>query len=397
MNLNAVDVFEPMGCSPIPTDICLVGLDDESIDEFDTMPTSTKSAYPVDFDDTPCDTADPHNWQDDDLDDVRALVDTGAMVTCTGQRHIIHGYEVYTKLRPCPVRLKAALDANASVIPEGHGYLRCRSADGQGHRDVHVYYHPNINGTLLSPTSLIESARESNRNFTGQTIHRWFSKSSLLTGSMSIICHHRRSKARNIVIHGRLLGGQLYTHPLILPDVDADSPRATFRNSFNLARTKDTSFVDVCKHAVNAEIAIIKAAKHRELNDALRAMPDKFQGINLWGLKLVIDKSIPVYAIRSRTEKLLWHQRLGHPCDEYLYNAHKYITGVPKFDRQTSVLDQCPTCIQAKQTKVPARPHSTRVATQPYQGLSIDFCFTGTSSKDSNRRKDYKGINGETC
>jgi len=36
VNINAVNVFQPMGYSPIPTDICLVGLDDESIDEFST-------------------------------------------------------------------------------------------------------------------------------------------------------------------------------------------------------------------------------------------------------------------------------------------------------------------------------------------------------------------------
>ena len=79
--------------------------------------------------------------------------------------------------------------------------------------------------------------------------------------------------------------------------MDADSPSATFRNSFNLARTEDASFVDVCKHAVNVEIAVIKAAKHQELNDALRTMPDKLKGINLRGLKMVIDKAIPVCAI----------------------------------------------------------------------------------------------------
>ena len=36
MNINAVDVFEPMGFPPIPTDACLVVLDDDSVDEFDT-------------------------------------------------------------------------------------------------------------------------------------------------------------------------------------------------------------------------------------------------------------------------------------------------------------------------------------------------------------------------
>ena len=119
------------------------------------------------------------------------------------------------------------------------------------------------------------------------------------------------------------------------------------------------------------EIAYAKAFKHQQLNQSLREIPQMFKNVNLCGLKHVINKSIPVYAIKAKTKKLLWHQHLGHPCDEYLYNAHKFIDGVPKFDKQTPILDQCPTCIQAKQSKVPTGPHSTRTATQPYQGLSI--------------------------
>ena len=107
--------------------------------------------------------------------------------------------------------------------------------------------------------------------------------------------------------------------------------------------------------------------------------------------------TVPIYAIRNRTEKMLWHQRLGHPCDEYLYNAHKAIDGVPKFDRETPVLDTCPVCIQAKQSKEPSGPHSTKKAETAYQGLSIDFSFSGTRSKNEDRRLDYEGFNGETC
>ena len=38
--------------------------------------------------------------------------------------------------------------------------------------------------------------------------------------------------------------------------------------------------------------------------------------------------------------------------------------------------------LSPKQTKSAAGPNTTKVATQPYQGLSIDFSFTGTTSKD---------------
>ena len=93
---------------------------------------------------------------------------------------------------------------------------------------------------------------------------------------------------------------------------------------------------------------------------------------------------------------MLWHQRLGHPSDHYLYKAHKFVTGVPKFRHESAVMDTCPTCIEAKRVKSPPTGNTTLVATQPYQGLSVDFLFSGTKSKNKEQRKDYVGINGAT-
>ena len=90
----------------------------------------------------------------------------------------------------------------------------------------------------------------------------------------------------------------------------------------------------------------------------------------------IMKQSYPIHSLhlRADTEKLLWHHRLGHTCDKYLYNAQKYIYGVLKFRDSTSkVLDQCPTCIQAKKSKTPSVHGINRVASQPYQGLLIYF------------------------
>ena len=125
MNVNAVNVFQPMKCSSIPTDICLVGINDDSDDEFDTPdqspiydtddPIINDSA--VDYQNTPpVATSDLYDWEADDIDDVRALIDTGAMVTCTGDKHIVHHCEPCAELRRCPIRLKAALDPGRSWI-----------------------------------------------------------------------------------------------------------------------------------------------------------------------------------------------------------------------------------------------------------------------------------------
>ena len=169
VNFNAVNLFQPMGYSPIPTDICLIGLNDESIDEFDTPEQSTiydtNNPSALDYKDSPCTVADLHNWTNNNIDNVCALVDTGAMVTCTGTKHIIHHCKSSTKIKHCPIQLKAVLSCNNSVIPEGFGFLHICS--NNRYHNVLVFYHPSITGTLLSPKSIIGSAREPNGNFKG--------------------------------------------------------------------------------------------------------------------------------------------------------------------------------------------------------------------------------------
>jgi hypothetical protein len=70
--------------------------------------------------------------------------------------------------------------------------------------------------------------------------------------------------------------------------------------------------------------------------------------------------------------------------------------GVPIFKHQDPVLDQCPTYLAAKLKKRAPGHVSTMKATTPWQGLSIDFAFTGQASKDKTRATSYNGFNGET-
>ena len=102
--------------------------------------------------------------------------------------------------------------------------------------------------------------------------------------------------------------------------------------------------------------------------------------------------------LRDATEKFLWHHQLFPPCHQYLYNSHKYIDGVPNFSDTTSkVLDQCTTCIQPNISKTPPGHGTTCVATQPCQGLSVNFYLSGMTSDESDQKTIYEGINGESC
>jgi hypothetical protein len=98
-----------------------------------------------------------------------------------------------------------------------------------------------------------------------------------------------------------------------------------------------------------------------------------------------------LHSITAASERLLWHQRLCHPSDHYLYNANRFIDGVPKFHHMDPIFDVCPTGVRAKQKKKPAGFNS-KIATRPTQGPSMDFSFTGMSQRHTSRQEEFDGL-----
>jgi hypothetical protein len=182
-------------------------------------------------------------------------------------------------------------------------------------------------------------------------------------GSFTFVLHHKQRRSQNISIHGILAGGLCYTEPLILP------------KQLSNHLPPDDLPEDI--------------ATNELLLDALCATYD-YDGTT-------VNFEFDIFCLSARAERLLWHQRLSHSGDDILYNAHKHITGVPKFAHRDPVLEQCPTCLATKLCKQAAGHNPTHPATVPFQGLSIDFAFTGQDSKNKKRAVDYKGINGKTC
>jgi len=58
---------------------------------------------------------------EDDLDALRAQVDTGAHVSCTDQLHMLHGYRDFTRSLPSPAKLLPAT-VGSDAVPKGVGY-----------------------------------------------------------------------------------------------------------------------------------------------------------------------------------------------------------------------------------------------------------------------------------
>jgi hypothetical protein len=314
---------------------------------------------------------------------IRAQIDTGAFATCTDQIGMLHDYRAFDNDKnKCPVRLMPATHGS-DAVPHGFGYLHVPSAyTPLGYIPVRAYYHPNLRTTVIDERDFARGAGMKQSDFYGESLEK-----DLDTGQWTYTFHHRIRKSQDVVVHGLLVLGKAYTLPLLEPD-------SVTQRSIESALTTDPSFSEECRRATIQNVFVHQEQLLRNLREELHLVPEEYHSLPFHEY---IAMATPINVIKASTERMLWHQRLGHPSDHYLYNAHKHVDGVPKFKHQTPVLDECPTCIQAKQRKEPAGPNSTKTATMPYQGLSIDFAFSGTKSDDKSRADDYVGLNGETC
>ncbi|KAG7369542.1 reverse transcriptase RNA-dependent DNA polymerase [Nitzschia inconspicua] len=379
-NINAVD-FQPLGLQ-LPFD------DVYAIDD----PTD-----PLPADDTPrtvnWTSSEPHApvlpTALDGFDDLpRAQMDDAAQVSCSNDKTLLHRYRPYDQDFPCPIRLKPAVH-HAAVLPEGQGYIRVPAPAPYGYHDFLVYYSPLLNATLLSESDLYKALGYRRSQYSGVSHQHFYA-----AGTWTATAHHKLTSSKNVVLHGIVRCGQKLTLPLIRPSLSADDPLATAENSLAVAMQCDPTLAAECDDLERSLTIDARNALYRTLAADLDEKPPEFRD---FPFHQYISHATSVMAIRATAERLLWHQRLGHPSDHYLYHAHEHITGVPRFRHFDPILEQCPTCIRAKQTKESAGAHSTRTATQPFQGLSIDFSFAGVRSKDVERKKDFTGLNGETC
>lgn len=89
----------------------------------------------------------------------------------------------------------------------------------------------------------------------------------------------------------------------------------------------DPDFDAACERA-----AICVIHEHQEfecaaLREELKLLPECHQDLLFHEH---IQRNTPVNSVMAANERMLWHQRLGHPGDHCLHNAHKHVAGVLK-------------------------------------------------------------------
>jgi hypothetical protein len=206
-----------------------------------------------------------------------------------------------------------------------------------GYIPILSFHTPSIRAIIVSPISL-EKLHQQGRH-SGSTHLKCAD-----TGPFRFTAHNSLRTSQHITLHGILDGGLCYTEPLILPK---DSP-------FNFPPTDSPE------------------------TRQIRSLWTNFHQLS------TLDAEYLTHRLTTHAERMLLHQRLCHASDDYVYNAHNYIDGVPKFTHHDPIADQCPICISAKLRKQPSCTESSRKATTPWQGLGVDFAFTGQNRRIAN-------------
>ena len=357
--------------SAIDNGIDSITFDINAID-FDTSLPPEPQGPDIDFEDTPIATLATAQTR------VRALIDSGGFASCTGFLHLLHNYTPYNASNPCPLRLVPATEGS-DATPEGWGYLHVPAKNKHGFIPVKAYYTPQLRTTVIDERDIKTGSGIPRKDVLSENLHK-----NLDDGTCCIHVVHKKNSAKDVRIYGILHKDKPYTAYLI-PPLDEET--------LSMLETDD-DFNKECHQATIRQIHAFQAREEAKIKEQIRILPTHLHNLPFHEM---IQDATPVNEIKAETRRLLWHQRLGHVSDKYLHKAHAHIKGVPSFKHIDPTLETCPTCIRAKQTKEPAGPNTTRTATKPYQGLSIDFSFAGVRSNDPTKAKDYVGINGETC
>ena len=166
--------------------------------------------------------------------------------------------------------------------------------------------------------------------------------------------------------------------PLGLPESD---PSTNTFNSREKAYNDDPAFKEKYDLKTLQLIYEYQQCEHLQLMNSLSQVPEKFHKLSfhIWSLN-----NTPINASREEAHEMLWYQRLIHLSPVTSRKAHLHCDGIPNLSKlRFDNITKCTTFLKANQTKSTQSTRSLMESvSHPYQGLFIDFRFSGRISKD---------------
>ena len=287
----------------------------------------------------------PHYDSPNNTTEARAMIDSGARASVTNLLHLLHRVHFYTPQRPCPLRMYGATNKKVMIVPVAVGCLRVPALTLQGWVDVKTHHSPLFTSTLLNEQDLIHATGASN-DYSGLTVQKCFNPTENQfqdalngklrfdkhcdsdTGKVVVTCHHKQVNRKDLVITGVIIFGGACTHPLTPPLLPTDHPIATHQELMNRAKVNDPAFDKLCDEETAKAMHTHRLEQLRILQDELEQLP-QIDG-NHPHYKLIFNDT-PIHALRTKTERKLWHQRMCQFSPSITAHAHKCCKGIPEF------------------------------------------------------------------
>ena len=107
--------------------------------------------------------------------------------------------------------------------------------------------------------------------------------------------------------------------------------------------------------------------KHIELMSCLESLPEEYHSLPFHEY---FTKTIPITALNTEDEEIIWHQRFIHCGSHSLKSASLYVNEVPNLSAfNFDDILKCPICLKTNLTKNFGKKSLRDSVERPYQGL----------------------------
>ena len=215
-----------------------------------------------------------------------------------------------------------------------------------------------------------------------------------------LTCVYCHKHSCSLCVPGFTRSGLYFTKPLIVPLLGKDDPKATVLSSLEKTLAKDIEFIKSIKIQSLKLVYEYMQDKYIELMSCLESLPEDYHSLPFHEY---FAKTIPIATLNKKAKAILWHQHLIHCGSHSLKSASLYVDGVPNLSAfNFDDILKCPTCLKTNLTKNFRKKSLRDSVERPYQGLFIDFAFSGKVKRDKKgvvivaSQKAVEGMDGET-
>ena len=289
----------------------------------------------------------------------RDLADTGASVSATGMREILHDFTARTRYTI------TGYDGQVTRAA-GEGYAHVRNHATHTIDKILFVYSPTITGTIFS----LEHHAQ-----THPLIHKWTQEAIPSTngGWITFFDCNQQIVSRYPTVRSK---GVYFIQDMQFVPSDLPEPPA--------ASSDDDGLRDVPQPAPpNARLAQLTVALPNDFSH-----PDPFDGfqgyleipppaapcaLNTVTSPLAFRDAAP--ALQAILQFEIWHQGLGHCSQKKLRLTQQHVDGIPKFTSRVPPVVRCRACDIAKLHRAPKGPTTSNIVVQPGQIFQIDIGF----------------------